>query len=576
MIKYLFFLFVFISVGEIYPQSIIINGNISCVEGPIKYASILFINQSDPTKKYFALTDSEGNYQIDLVTSIISNKVEIPKGYELEQNYPNPFLTSTSIPYKLNKQSEVSVRIYDILGREIKVFKVGPQTYGQHEVTWNGTDNFSRKVAAGIYFYMVEMGGEIKVKKMIFGLGNNGLHSSLPVLLNLTSNKLEQKRELYIGTFITKITNTDSTYPKINPAQFSNMMVSNDTTLDFNVKKLDYSICYGRIDTLYLPPDGTFYLNWDVYINNINGTASNIISHRMLKANGGAAWSPDGRYISFINWNTHLYLYDVFKDTLMGVILSSDEICAGAIWSPDSKKLVCGYQNPSNSMPVGTYIMDIDGSNKRKLKYDVTYFYKDGFHTLYLIMYSNVDSLFLSNLDGTQNEFVVNFNDFVSTNTGGVRVCDFDPDSNELLLSFDDPSTALPNFIARYNITQRRLDTIAVSDSGWKFYYPKYSSDFKKIAVAEVHFNTSTFKISLFENGIKSTLLECNEPQAFLDFRPFSFSSDNKYLAFAKNIRLSPTNYWWNSYLYVIELDTKQLNFVDLGIAPIWNPILPH
>jgi hypothetical protein len=576
MKKYVFFLFVFISVAEIYPQSIIVNGNISCVEGPVKYASILFINQSDPTKKYSALTDAEGNYQIDLVTSIRSNQVDIPKGFELEQNYPNPFLTSTSIPYRLNNQSEVSVRIYDILGRVVKVFKVGPQTYGSHEVTWNGTDNFSRKVAAGIYFYMVEAGSEFKVKKMIFGLGNNRINSSLALPLNLTSNKLEQKVNFYIGTFITKITNTDSTYPKIYPEQFSNIIVSNDTTMSFNVKKLDLSICYGRIDTLYLPQNESSYLSWELHGNNANGTNSKCISNYMMKDNGGAAWSPDGRYISYINWSTHLYLYDVFKDTLIGVILSSDEICAKAFWSPDSKKIVCAYQNPSKSMPVGTYIMDIDGSNKRKLKYDVTYFYKDGYHTLYLIMNSNIDSLFLSNLDGTQNEFIVNFNDFVSTYTGGVSVCDFDPDSNELLLVFDDPSTALPNFIARYNITQRRLDTIAVSDSSWKYYRPKYSNDFKKIAVAEVNYDTHTYKISIFEDGVKSTLLEFNEPLAFLDFRPFSFSSDNKYLAFAKNIRVSPTDYWWNSYLYVIELESKQQNYIDLGVSPIWNPILPH
>jgi hypothetical protein len=568
-------------ITSIYPQTFRVSGNISDNLTPIKYASITFIDQNDTTKKYPALTDAQGNYQINLITSVRNNNIEPPKSFELEQNYPNPFSSSTSIPYNLNKQSEITVRIFDILGREVKQYKVGMQTYGRHEILWNGTDNFSRKVASGIYFYQVQSGSDVKVKKMIFGISNKELNSSIPLQLNKLSNKKEQNRKIYSNTFITKITNCDSTFPQIYPAQFSDIIIANDTTINFEVKKLEYSICYNRVDTLWQNPDGTYYWNWELYVNNLNGNMLRDISNHMPTDNSRAAWSPDGKYISFINSTTHLYIYDVLKDTLMGVIASGNEIAASALWSPDSKKIVCTYQ--STTQPVGTYIMDVDGSNKRKLKYDVTYFYKDGYHTLYLISYSSkVDSVFLSNLDGTQNEFVVNLYDFVSTHTGGVRVYDFDPDNNELLLSFDDPSTALPNVIAKYNITQRRLDTVAVSDSGSKYYRPKYSNDFKKIAVVEVQFgnvgvdSVTTYKISLFEGGIKSTLLEFKEPGVFLDFNLFSFSHDDKYFAFTKNVQIPAYYDSWNSYLYVIKLDTKQVTYVDTGISPIWNPLLPH
>jgi hypothetical protein len=552
-----------------------VNGNVNCTQAPIKYAFIIFTDQSDTSRKFSTFTDAHGNYGIDIITSIQNIKTEEPKSFELQQNYPNPFSSSTSIPYDLNKQTEVSVRIYDILGREVKSFNAGIQTLGRHELSWNGTDNFSKKVASGVYFYQVKSGNDYKVKKMIFGSTSRDLQIRMPIQLNKFSKLNELKAKVYSRTFFVQIQNCDSTFPKIYSTQFSNVIISNDTTINFNVNDLGLSLCYARVDTLSFSP---IYLNWELYINNSTGTSQIDMTKHMLKDNGGAAWSPDGKYIAYINWNTHLYLYDVLKDSLKGIVVSDTEIAASALWSPDGKKIVCAYQ--SNSMPVGTYIMDSDGSNKRKLKNDVTYFYLDGFHTIYLISYSGVDSVFLSNLDGTQNEFVVNLYDYVCTNSGGVKVWDFNPDSNELLLSFDDPGTSLPNIIAKYNITQRRLDTIAVSDSSWKYYRPKYSSDYKKIAFVGVHASIEdsipTNRIFLLENDIKSTLLEFSDPLAFLDFRPLSFSTDDKYLAFTKNVRVSPGSYWWNSNLYVIEVNSKQVVYIDQGVSPIWNPSLPH
>ena len=554
-----------------------VSGNIFCTQSPIKYALVTFTDQNDTTRKFSTISDAQGNYRIDIITSIQNIKTEVPKSFELQQNYPNPFASSTSIPYYLNKQTEVGVKIYDILGREVKSFNVGIQTLGRHEVLWNGTDNFSRKVASGVYFYQVKSGNDYRVKKMIFGSSSRELPIRMPALLKKLSNYIEPKANVNSGKFLAHIENCDSTIPKIYATQFSNVIISNDTTLNFKVNDLGLSICYGRIDTLYPPPDYTFYLSWEVYANNSNGTNSKCISNHMLKDNGSATWSPDGKYIAYINWGTHLYMYDVSKDSLKGIIASADEIAASVLWTPDSKKLICAYQNQNNSMPVGKYIMDIDGANKIKLKYDVTYLYPDGFHTIYLISYSGVDSLFLSNIDGTQNEFIVDLYDYVGTTNGSVRVCDFNPGSNELLLSFDDAATSLPNTVAKYNITQKRLDTIAVSDSSWKYYRPKYSSDYKQIAVAEVHYDTiPTYRISLLENGTKSTLVEFSETLAFLDFRPCSFSADNKYFAFTKNIRVSPTSYWYNSNLFVIDVNSKKAVYLDQGISPIWNPSLPH
>ena len=70
-----------------------------------------------------------------------------PAEFKVAQNYPNPFSSSTAISYQLNKQADVKVTIYDILGREIKKFIMGVQTVGAHGVTWDGKNNMGAIVS---------------------------------------------------------------------------------------------------------------------------------------------------------------------------------------------------------------------------------------------------------------------------------------------------------------------------------------------------------------------------------------------------------------------------------------------
>ena len=82
-------------------------------------------------------------------------------------NYPNPFNPNTTISYSLEKDSEVSVNIYDISGKLITTFQNGYQNQGEHSITWNGMDGFRNKVGAGVYFYQVKTGNFVETKKMV-------------------------------------------------------------------------------------------------------------------------------------------------------------------------------------------------------------------------------------------------------------------------------------------------------------------------------------------------------------------------------------------------------------------------
>jgi hypothetical protein len=79
-----------------------------------------------------------------------------PAGFMLGQNFPNPFNPSTSITYNLPEACFVSLRIMDVLGREVAVLVSSNQEAGSYSITWNGVDQIGRTVASGTYMYRID------------------------------------------------------------------------------------------------------------------------------------------------------------------------------------------------------------------------------------------------------------------------------------------------------------------------------------------------------------------------------------------------------------------------------------
>ena len=86
----------------------------------------------------------------------------LPKEFTLYQNYPNPFNPITKIKYDLPNQAHVTLKIYDILGREVTTLVNDSKPAGRYEVEFNGI-----KFASGIYLYKLQAGNYTSVKKMI-------------------------------------------------------------------------------------------------------------------------------------------------------------------------------------------------------------------------------------------------------------------------------------------------------------------------------------------------------------------------------------------------------------------------
>ncbi|NOY60606.1 MAG: T9SS type A sorting domain-containing protein [Calditrichaeota bacterium] len=98
----------------------------------------------------------------------ISIFVEKPVSFELSQNYPNPFNALTQIRYQLPEQSVLSIKIYNILGQEVRTLVDGVKEAGYHTVIWNGLDNFNRPVSSGIYYYRFKTATFVQTRKMVF------------------------------------------------------------------------------------------------------------------------------------------------------------------------------------------------------------------------------------------------------------------------------------------------------------------------------------------------------------------------------------------------------------------------
>ena len=106
-------------------------------------------------------TSDTARFTTDKLTAM-NELVGLPKEYQLDQNYPNPFNPSTLISYQLPKQSYVTLRIFDVLGREIALLVNGEQTAGYKSVTWNAAN-----VSSGLYFYRLTAGTFTETKKLL-------------------------------------------------------------------------------------------------------------------------------------------------------------------------------------------------------------------------------------------------------------------------------------------------------------------------------------------------------------------------------------------------------------------------
>jgi len=114
-----------------------------------------------------AIGDTVKNIDADFnaaITEVVQSKSTTPKEFALNQNYPNPFNPSTTITFTLAEDSYVSLKIFDMLGREVATLVDQNLKAGEpHSAVFNAS-----KLSSGLYFYRLESGKQTQVKKLMF------------------------------------------------------------------------------------------------------------------------------------------------------------------------------------------------------------------------------------------------------------------------------------------------------------------------------------------------------------------------------------------------------------------------
>ena len=121
------------------------------------------------------IIDAEGSGEVELEidsgddgsTGTSVEEEEIPETFELFQNYPNPFNPTTTIQFALPTSEQVTLKVYDVTGREVQTLVAGQLTAGTHQVIWDGRGHSGRAVASGVYFYRLEAGSQIMTRRMV-------------------------------------------------------------------------------------------------------------------------------------------------------------------------------------------------------------------------------------------------------------------------------------------------------------------------------------------------------------------------------------------------------------------------
>jgi hypothetical protein len=115
--------------------------------------------------------DTDGAFEF---SSVVTAVVGLPTTFVLAQNFPNPFNPTTEIQYELAYDinnpngSRTILKIYNILGREVRTLVNDEQPPGFYRVPWDGTDDFGQRLTSGIYIYRLQSGSFTATRKMAF------------------------------------------------------------------------------------------------------------------------------------------------------------------------------------------------------------------------------------------------------------------------------------------------------------------------------------------------------------------------------------------------------------------------
>ena len=118
------------------------------------------INIENVTEYVFdIIAQTEYEFVFTVAPFGVGPEPDIPTTFGLSANFPNPFTQSTEIQYQLPERSQVDISIYNVRGQMVKVLESDQVEPGYYKISWNGLDEYGKKVSPGIYFYTIHAKG---------------------------------------------------------------------------------------------------------------------------------------------------------------------------------------------------------------------------------------------------------------------------------------------------------------------------------------------------------------------------------------------------------------------------------
>jgi hypothetical protein len=163
-------------ISRFSPNKDTTNLNLTLKPGEIDSVKVLFLPSQNIEQEYIAdilvKMDECPSKKIKLRGRTFEQEEEqhwepVPRKPQLSQNYPNPFNTETVIEYRMHRDDEVALKIYNTLGKEIRTIETKLAKAGLNRVIWDGKDNEGKTVASGLYFYQLRTGYYRRFKKMM-------------------------------------------------------------------------------------------------------------------------------------------------------------------------------------------------------------------------------------------------------------------------------------------------------------------------------------------------------------------------------------------------------------------------
>ena len=110
---------------------------------------------------------------VRLVAGVVSTAVReerndgVPQDFELTQNFPNPFNSSTEIHFSLPTDGRATLSVYNLLGQKVAALMDEPREAGSYTAVWKGLDDRGHRLASAVYLYSLQVGDWSLTRKLV-------------------------------------------------------------------------------------------------------------------------------------------------------------------------------------------------------------------------------------------------------------------------------------------------------------------------------------------------------------------------------------------------------------------------